>query len=129
MAAALQHRPAPQRPGIPAPGSRGLAALCGRFGYASATAQGWSIGRPTPNLKPGAIRGGRSDRNAAAVATPRGSPTVVHSLAFVRVEPFVVPKKSLTGDNSERVDTRVLQVIYECDPEADGNGEIGRAHV
>ena len=24
----------------------------------------------------------------------------------------MIPKKSLTGDNSERVDTRVLQVIY-----------------
>ena len=34
----------------------------------------------------------------------------------VRVEPFVVPKKSLTGDTTERVDTRVLQVIYEFDP-------------
>jgi hypothetical protein len=32
------------------------------------------------------------------------------------VEPFVVPKKSLTGDTTERVDTRVLQVIYEFDP-------------
>jgi hypothetical protein len=30
----------------------------------------------------------------------------------VRVEPYVIPKQSLTGDNSERVDTRVLQVIY-----------------
>ena len=30
----------------------------------------------------------------------------------MRVEPYVVPKKSLTGDNTERVDTRVLQVIY-----------------
>jgi hypothetical protein len=30
----------------------------------------------------------------------------------VRIEPYVVPKKSLTGDNSERVDTRVLQVLY-----------------
>jgi hypothetical protein len=27
----------------------------------------------------------------------------------------VVPKKSLTGDNVERVDTRVLQVIYSLD--------------
>ena len=35
--------------------------------------------------------------------------------AFVRVEPYVVPKKSLTGDNTERVDTRVLQVIYAID--------------
>ena len=34
-------------------------------------------------------------------------------LTFVRVEPYVVPKRSLTGDNTERVDTRVLQVIYE----------------
>jgi len=30
----------------------------------------------------------------------------------VRIEPYVIPKKSLTGDNTERVDTRVLQVIY-----------------
>lgn len=33
-------------------------------------------------------------------------------LRFVRVEPYVVPKRSLTGDNTERVDTRVLQAIY-----------------
>ena len=28
----------------------------------------------------------------------------------------MVPKRSLTGDTTERVDTRVLQVIYTCDP-------------
>jgi hypothetical protein len=27
----------------------------------------------------------------------------------------VVPKKSLTGENTERVDTRVLQIIYRFD--------------
>ena len=27
-------------------------------------------------------------------------------------EPYVIPKRSLTGGNTERVDTRVLQVIY-----------------
>ena len=37
------------------------------------------------------------------------------SLSFVRVEPYVIPKKSLTGGNTERVDTRVLQVIYAID--------------
>ena len=42
----------------------------------------------------------------------RGDPRQEHGLRFVRVEPFVIPKKSLTGDNTERVDTRVLQVIY-----------------
>jgi len=47
-----------------------------------------------------------------ARATVRGHTQDSIPLDFVRVEPFVVPKKSLTGDNTERVDTRVLQVIY-----------------
>ena len=33
----------------------------------------------------------------------------------MRFEPYVVPKLSLTGDSAERVDTRVLQVIYSFD--------------
>ena len=37
---------------------------------------------------------------------------MVLPLEFVRVDPYVIPKRSLTGDNTERVDTRVLQVIY-----------------
>ena len=37
-------------------------------------------------------------------------------LTFVRLEPYVVPKTSLTGANTERVDTRVIQVIYAVDP-------------
>jgi HlyD family secretion protein len=48
----------------------------------------------------------------AAYASPRGDPSQRYPLSFVRVQPYVVPKKSLTGDNTERVDTRVLQVIY-----------------
>ncbi len=35
-------------------------------------------------------------------------------LEFVRIEPFIIPKTSLTGSSLERVDTRVLQVIYRC---------------
>jgi hypothetical protein len=35
----------------------------------------------------------------------------------VRFEPFIVPKQSLTGDSTERVDTRVLQVIYRVEPD------------
>lgn len=49
------------------------------------------------------------------VAKPRGNPDVSFPLTFVRVDPFVIPKKSLTGSNTERVDTRVLQVIYAID--------------
>ena len=52
---------------------------------------------------------------APARASLRGKPEVQYPLRFVRVEPYVVPKKSLTGDNTERVDTRVLQVIYALD--------------
>jgi len=48
-----------------------------------------------------------------ATAFPRGDKQREIPLQFVRVEPMVVPKRSLTGDNTERVDTRVLQVIYE----------------
>lgn len=49
---------------------------------------------------------------ARASAAVRGNAHLKASLTFVRYEPFVVPKKSLTGDSTERVDTRVLQVIY-----------------
>src|SRR6266567_4174899 len=49
---------------------------------------------------------------AQAVASPRGNGSIRIPLEFVRFEPYVIPKKSLTGDSTERVDTRVLQVIY-----------------
>lgn len=54
----------------------------------------------------------RYRKGAPAQAMVRGNPQVSFPLRYVRVEPYVVPKKSLTGDNTERVDTRVLQVIY-----------------
>ena len=50
---------------------------------------------------------------AVAYATLRGASGTRIPLRFVRFEPYVVPKKSLTGDSTERVDTRVLQVIYQ----------------
>ncbi|MGL6073033.1 MAG: HlyD family secretion protein [Fimbriiglobus sp.] len=49
------------------------------------------------------------------VAKPRGNPKQEFALKFIRVEPYVIPKRSLTGGGQERVDTRVLQVIYEVD--------------
>jgi len=56
---------------------------------------------------------------AQAVAHLRGDSQVIYPLEFVRFEPYVVPKASLTGDTTERVDTRVLEVIYRFkDPEA-----------
>ena len=53
--------------------------------------------------------------NEPAVAFLKGDTKSPIPLRFVRIEPFVVPKKSLTGDSTERVDTRVLQIIFEFD--------------
>ena len=52
---------------------------------------------------------------AAAVASLKSMAGTKIPLTFVRIEPYVVPKKSLTGENIERVDTRVLQIIYRFD--------------
>jgi HlyD family secretion protein len=57
----------------------------------------------------------RVREGAAAVGHVRGNAAIETPLRFVRFEPFVVPKQSLTGDSTERVDTRVLQVIYRVD--------------
>lgn len=59
----------------------------------------------------------RFQAEAPAIARRRGHADDQFPLTFVRVDPFVIPKRSLTGENTERVDTRVLQVIYSIDPE------------
>ncbi len=57
----------------------------------------------------------------ACVAMPRRLPSCVAigkcntPLQYVRTEPYIVPKRSLTGDTTERVDTRVLQLLYGFD--------------
>lgn len=53
--------------------------------------------------------------NAAAVAQVRGNANLHTPVTFVRFEPLVVPKQSLTGSVTERVDTRVLQAIYRVE--------------
>jgi len=49
---------------------------------------------------------------SAATAFVRGNRDLHTDLNFVRIEPYVIPKRSLTGESTERVDTRVLQVLY-----------------
>lgn len=60
----------------------------------------------------------RLGKGARARAFVRGNSRLSTDLTFVRVEPYVVPKRSLTGESTERVDTRVLQVLYAFDPNA-----------
>lgn len=47
------------------------------------------------------------------MAYVRGNSKLSTRIEFVRFEPYVIPKRSLTGSSGERVDTRVLQVIYK----------------
>lgn len=83
-----------------------------------------SINSSTPamvlgNLDLLQIRADIDEQNAAsfnpkskAVAFPRNNTELAIPLKFSYIEPYVIPKKSLTGSSQERVDTRVLQVIY-----------------
>jgi HlyD family secretion protein len=52
---------------------------------------------------------------APAMAFVRGNREINTPIQFVRTEPYIVPKRSLTGDTTERVDTRVLQILYGFD--------------
>jgi multidrug efflux pump subunit AcrA (membrane-fusion protein) len=55
----------------------------------------------------------RVQPGAKAVAFVRGNPALQIPLRFVRIEPYVLPKLTLTGRTTERTDVRVLQVVYE----------------
>lgn len=57
----------------------------------------------------------RFTRDAKAFAAVRGNSALTTNLQFVSLEPYVIPKRSLTGEATERVDTRVMQVIYAFD--------------
>lgn len=61
----------------------------------------------------------RIRQGQAAYGYLKGNPKITFPLTFVRIEPYVIPKVSLTGASTERVDTRVLQVIYSLNRPAD----------
>jgi RND family efflux transporter MFP subunit len=61
-----------------------------------------------------------------AVATLKGDPRVTMPLEFIRVEPYIIPKVSLTGASTERVDTRVLQVMFALQKPADTPVYVGQ---
>jgi RND family efflux transporter MFP subunit len=79
------------------------------------------------------IRADVDEQNAPLVQTGRpataylkGNTAIAIPLKFVRIEPMVIPKQSLTGTSSERVDTRVLQVIYSFDQNKDRPIYVGQ---
>lgn len=67
---------------------------------------------------------GRVALGQPAVISPRGAAELHVNATFVRAEPQVVPKRSLTNSAAERVDVRVLQLIYAL-PKSD-NFRVGQ---
>jgi hypothetical protein len=63
---------------------------------------------------------------ARAAGYLKGDTSRPIAMEFVRIEPYVVPKRSLTGASTERVDTRVLQVIYRFPKTADRTVYVGQ---
>jgi len=61
----------------------------------------------------------------AATVSPRGAADRQVKASFVRAEPQIVPKRSLTNSAQERVDVRVLQIIYAL-PETNGLFRVGQ---
>jgi multidrug efflux pump subunit AcrA (membrane-fusion protein) len=61
---------------------------------------------------------GRVAIGQPAIVSPRGSANVRVRATFVRAEPLVVPKTSLTNSTAERVDVRVLQLIFALPTDA-----------
>ncbi|MFN3960146.1 MAG: HlyD family efflux transporter periplasmic adaptor subunit, partial [Parvularculaceae bacterium] len=60
---------------------------------------------------------GRFSSAGRAVATPRGEAARDLPLTFVRIEPRATAKRTLAG-GSERVDARVIEVVYALQPGA-----------
>lgn len=63
-----------------------------------------------PMLQPG----------ASAIARVRGRAEISIPLTMIRIEPLVEPKTQLTGSTTERVDTRVIDVLFRVNTPADG---------
>ncbi len=54
----------------------------------------------------------RFEKGALATAFVRGNANIHFPMKFLRIEPYVIPKTAFTGAVTERIDTRVLQVLY-----------------
>ncbi len=57
----------------------------------------------------------RFENGSQATAFVRGNRNIKIPLTYFRKEPYIIPKSSFTGQTAERVDTRVLQVLYQFD--------------
>ncbi len=91
-------------------------ARAGEFASAGALREGLVVmGQLTPlhiRVDVDELDAWRFDPNGKAVAMLRGGKIVEFPIEYVRTVPVVIPKRTLTGENSERIDTRVMEMIY-----------------
>jgi hypothetical protein len=64
--------------------------------------------------------------NQKAIGYTRGTLLVPFALKFHHIEPFCIPKVNLSSAADERIDTRVLQVIYTFEPNEDYPVYVGQ---
>ena len=69
-----------------------------------------------PRVKPG----------SKAVGYLKGDTQNPIQMEFVRIEPYITPKRNLTGSSAERVDTRVLQIIYKFPSDINNRIYVGQ---
>ena len=91
-------------------------ARAGEFASAGALREGLVVmGQLTPlhiRVDVDELDAWRFDPKGKAVAVLRGGKIVEFPIEYVRTVPVVIPKRTLTGENSERIDTRVMEMIY-----------------
>ncbi len=58
----------------------------------------------------------RYTKGAKATACLRSNSNICFPLTFIRFEPFAAPKTQLSGDSAEKVDTRVIEMVYKLSP-------------
>lgn len=68
----------------------------------------------------------RMRAGANAVGYVKGDASRPISLQFGWIEPLIQPKQSLTGSSTERVDTRVLRVVFRFEPDTQHPVYVGQ---
>lgn len=68
----------------------------------------------------------RFNEKANAIAYLRSNKERKYNITFVRAEPLVQPKTQLSGNATELVDTRIMEVVYAITPLSDAPLYVGQ---
>lgn len=68
----------------------------------------------------------RFNQKSSAIAYLRSNKDIKYNLKLVRIEPLVIPKIQLSGDAAEKVDTRIMEVVYSVEPQENSPLFVGQ---